>query len=109
MEVNMEINYQHEAQVYKAFCDENRLRIIELLTAGERCACELLKKLPIGQSTLSHHMKILAESGIVTVRKESKWMYYSLNDNGCEYASMNLRSILKKNYATLVQCECNEE
>lgn len=74
------------ARVFKAFCDENRLMILEMLQSGEKCACVLLEKLEISQPTLSHHMKILCESGIVAPRKEGKWTYYAIVDSGSEYA-----------------------
>lgn len=74
--------YQENAKVFKAFCDENRLMIIELLQSGEKCACKLLDDLQIGQSTLSHHMKILCDSGLVSGRKEGKWTHYSLSPDG---------------------------
>ena len=67
------------ARIFKAFCDPNRLSVLELLQAGEMCACKILEDLNIGQPTLSHHMKILCDAGIVSVRKEGKWMHYSLN------------------------------
>lgn len=78
----MESSYQQQAKVFKALCDENRLRILELLRSGERCACELLEELHIGQSTLSHHMRILCDSGIVVGRKEGKWVYYRIDPAG---------------------------
>jgi ArsR family transcriptional regulator len=71
-------NTKH-AKVFKAFCDENRLTILQMLCGGEKCACKLQDALSIGQPTLSHHMKILCESGIVNARKEGKWTYYSIN------------------------------
>ena len=52
----MASEYIENAKVFKAFCDENRLRILELLRSGEKCACKLLEELHISQSTLSHHM-----------------------------------------------------
>ena len=70
------------AKVFKAFCDENRLRILNDLCGGEKCACELLEHMQISQPTLSHHMKILCDSGIVKARREGKWAYYSVNQNG---------------------------
>jgi ArsR family transcriptional regulator len=82
----MENNYAESARVFKALCDENRIAILEQLRAGERCACVLLKNVDIGQSTLSHHMKILCESGIVRCRLEGKWTHYSLSPEGCERA-----------------------
>jgi ArsR family transcriptional regulator len=58
-----------------------------MLRSGEKCACVLLEKLNITQPTLSHHMKILIESGIVKSRKEGKWTHYSINVEGCEKAA----------------------
>jgi ArsR family transcriptional regulator len=79
--------YFDNATIFKAFCDENRLTILELLSTGEKCACVLLEKLTVGQPTLSHHMKILVESGMVKARKEGKWMHYSIDAAGCEKAA----------------------
>lgn len=84
-------NHTEDAKVFKAFCDVNRLQILEILRTGEKCACKLLEELNISQSTLSHHMKILCESGIVTGRKEGKWTYYSIQPQGAEYAGELLR------------------
>lgn len=67
------------AQICKALGEENRVKIVELLTNSEKCACELLEDLSISQSTLSHHMKVLAECDLILTRKEGKWSYYSLN------------------------------
>ena len=61
-----------------AFCDVTRLKALELLRNGEKCATELQEKIGIGQSNLSHHMKILLDSGILTARKVGKWTHYSL-------------------------------
>lgn len=74
--------YKETARVFKAFCDENRLQILEMLRSGEKCACKLLEELQISQSTLSHHMKILCDAGIVQGRKEGKWVHYSLDPAG---------------------------
>ncbi len=83
--------YTETAKVFKAFCDENRLRILELLRTGEKCACVLLDDLHITQSTLSHHMKILCDSGVVQGRKEGKWVHYSVDPVGAERAVELLR------------------
>lgn len=83
----MKHKHYDSAKVFKAFCDENRLTILEMLQKGEKCACVLHEQLSISQPTLSHHMKILVESGIVTARKESKWMHYSISVEGCEKAA----------------------
>lgn len=70
------------ARVFKAFCDEKRLMILEQLRGGELCACELLERLDMGQPNLSHHMKILCEAGIVKGRKAGKWMHYTIDEEG---------------------------
>ena len=82
------------AEVFKAFCDENRLRIIRMLTGGEKCACEILDELSITQPTLSHHMKILCDSGIVTGRKDGKWTWYTLSEKGIASARNCLEEII---------------
>ncbi len=74
------------AMIFKAFCDENRIRIVKLLRTGEKCACKLLEEIEVTQPTLSHHMKILCDSGIVVGRKEGKWMHYSISAEGGKVA-----------------------
>lgn len=91
----MEIDEKRAAQIFKALCDENRIRIIKLLNTGEKCACKLLEELNITQPTLSHHMKILCDSGIVTGRKEGKWMHYSVSSKGSETAVEYLNELTK--------------
>lgn len=82
----MAIKYENESMVFKALCDPNRLLILETLRSGEKCACKILEDLKIGQPTLSHHMKILCDSGFVNSRREGKWMHYSINKQGFETA-----------------------
>lgn len=79
----MKKSYFDMAQMFKALGDENRIRIIEMLQAGEMCAANILEELEVTQPTLSHHMKILCESGIVEYRKSGKWMYYRISESGC--------------------------
>lgn len=67
------------ALICKALGDSNRLQIVQMLSDGEKCGCKLLEKFEITQPTLSHHMKILCECGLVDIRKEGKWSHYSLN------------------------------
>lgn len=86
--------YAETAKVFKAFCDENRLQILALLRSGEKCACKLLEELQIGQSTLSHHMKILCDSGVVRGRKEGKWVHYSIDPEGAARAKQLLEQQL---------------
>lgn len=81
------------ALMFKAFCDENRIRILKLLCAGEKCACRLLEEMRISQPTLSHHMKILRDSGIVAGRREGKWMHYRICPEGVETARAYLTGL----------------
>ena len=80
--------------VFKAFCDENRIKILKQLRTGEKCACVLLDSLHISQPTLSHHMKILCDSGVVAMRKEGKWAHYSISPEGAAFASECLLSLI---------------
>lgn len=89
----MENRHVDNAKVFKAFCDENRLQILELLRSGEKCACVLLEDLRISQPTLSHHMKILCESGIVAGRRDGKWTHYSISAKGAKAALDLLREL----------------
>ena len=77
-------DFEQEAKVFKAFCDSNRLKILDILKDGEHCACKLLEILDVSQSTLSHHMKILTDAKVVNVRKDGKWSHYSLSSDGIE-------------------------
>jgi len=79
-----------------AFCDVTRLKILQLLREGEKSASDLLEKLDSGQSTLSHHMKSLVDSGVVAARKDGKWTYYSINEDGAHYAARLLRYLTTK-------------
>ncbi|WP_125763556.1 ArsR/SmtB family transcription factor [Levilactobacillus mulengensis] len=65
----------------KAMADENRLKIISLLSQGTLCACDILDHFNFTQPTLSHHMRVLADAGIVTSYKEGKWKHYTLSED----------------------------
>lgn len=76
------MSYRDDVRIFKALADENRLRILESLHGGSKCACVVLEDLHISQSTLSHHMKLLCDCGLVEVRKEGRWMHYSISVEG---------------------------
>lgn len=101
-------NHAEDAKVFKAFCDVNRLQILEMLRDGEECACKLLEELEIGQSTLSHHMKILCDSGIVVSRREGKWTHYSISAEGRKRAEA-LLTVLATPNTELSQCCCGDK
>mgnify|MGYP002622620907 CR=1 FL=1 len=87
--------YKKQAELFKALSDENRLKILELLIAGETCGCTLIDKLPISQPTLSYHLKILTEAGITKAKKDGVWMKYTVNKEVLQELVSFLDSIQK--------------
>jgi ArsR family transcriptional regulator, arsenate/arsenite/antimonite-responsive transcriptional repressor len=63
---------------FQAVAEETRLRIVQLLADGERCVCELQDDLDAAQSRLSFHLKKLKDAGVVSDRRQGRWVYYSL-------------------------------
>ena len=98
---------QKAAGIFKALGDENRIRILKMLCTGEKCACKLLEELHITQPTLSHHMKILCDSGLVNGRKEGKWMHYSIHSEGIGKAEKMMQCLLAPNDPA-ADCGCEE-
>jgi ArsR family transcriptional regulator, arsenate/arsenite/antimonite-responsive transcriptional repressor len=66
-------------QLFHALSDGTRLSILERLRLGERCVCDMTDALDAGQSRLSFHLKVLKDAGLVTDRREGRWMYYTLS------------------------------
>lgn len=75
----MKYSYAEYVPAFKALSDETRLKIMDMLSCGEMCACDILEEFSISQSTLSYHMKILSESGLVNAVRDGAWMRYTLN------------------------------
>ena len=98
----MELTNKQITVIFKALCDENRVKIFRLLQNGEKCACKLLEAMQCTQPTLSHHMKILCDSGLVSGRKEGKWMYYTISAEGTKVAIGCLKEI-----TAVTESECN--
>jgi ArsR family transcriptional regulator len=86
----------------KALTDETRLQIIEMLSCGKMCACDILEKFNITQPTLSYHMKILTKSGLVIGIRNGAWIHYSLNTDN----SKELRSFLDNLMSDTDDCIC---
>ena len=78
------MSYADYVMIFKALSDETRLRIVEMLLSGELCACKILESFHITQPTLSYHMKILCDSGLVTGYRDGAWMRYSLSEEKFE-------------------------
>ena len=103
------MNSEQAALVCKALGDANRMQIIQSLTGGELCACELLEQFSITQPTLSHHMKILCDSGLVASRRDGKWTYYSLNCAMFKEFKLFVGSITCKKSAASSTASCSKQ
>ncbi len=97
--------YVAQAKVFKALGDPKRVMIVDMLSCGELCACMILEKFQMSQSTLSHHMKLLCACGLVKANEKGKWTYYSLDTDTI--------SKTKQFYCNLTSskedCICNEK
>ena len=82
-------------KIFKALGDANRLIIMDLLKGAELSAGRILQQVKMGQSTLSHHMKILCDSGIVNARKDSRWVYYTVNKDVVKEISADILKWIK--------------
>ena len=92
-EPDMEERFADKAVLLKAIADTSRLMIVDMLSSGELCACRILDRFQFTQPTLSHHMKILCDSGLVDARKVGKWTFYSLNREAARELLTFLREI----------------
>ncbi|WMJ80922.1 metalloregulator ArsR/SmtB family transcription factor [Clostridium sp. MB40-C1] len=90
----MKLNYEENAKIIKALSDGSRLKIIDILSCGEKCACDILEYFDFTQPTLSHHMKVLIDYGLVECRKEGLWSYYSLNSSNCNKLVLFLMNLV---------------
>ena len=106
----MDSKYENNAKILKALSDSNRLQIIHILSLGERCACRLLEHFKFTQPTLSHHTKVLIECGLVNLRKEGTWNYYSLNKDNANELLMFLNELMLSNKELIIEestnCDC---
>lgn len=93
--VQMELNYTEQVRKLKALADETRLQIVGMLTDGELCACKIQEKFDFTQPTLSYHMKILTDSGLVSGRRDGAWMRYTLNKSDFESLYRHMGSIVE--------------
>ena len=99
----MEKIYTETAKILKALSDPKRLRIVDMLSCGELCACQILEAFHITQPTLSHDMKLLVEAGIVKDRREGKNIYYSLD----EEVLGELQNRLSTMFQSKSECICH--
>lgn len=75
---------KEKVDIFKALGDETRLKILDILSCGEICACDIVEGLHLSQPTISHHMKALQQVGLVNSRKEGRWIHYSIDKERIE-------------------------
>ena len=90
-----ELNFKELALCFKALGDETRVKIVEMLKNGKLCANEILENFKITQPTLSYHMKMLVECGIISYEKKGLWNYYTLNIEKMNWLSQYLNIFLR--------------
>jgi ArsR family transcriptional regulator, arsenate/arsenite/antimonite-responsive transcriptional repressor len=104
MEAVMAYGYAEYIPVLKALADETRLKILDMLSCGELCACKILEQFSITQPTLSYHMKMLSECGLVTARRDGAWIHYSI----CAARAKQLTEYIDALMSDKPDCICHE-
>lgn len=97
-------NYKRISKVLKAISDPKRLEIIDMLSCGELCACDIQQHFHITQPTLSHDMKVLYEAGLIHIRPQGKWNHYSLNTERLEELNIELSEL----FHAKKECICHK-
>lgn len=70
---------KEQVEIFKALSDENRIKILRMLSCRELCACDIQQNLDLTQPTISHHMKVLQQTGLIQWEKRGKWIFYRIN------------------------------
>lgn len=102
-------DYEIGSVMIKAIAEPIRLQILDILSNGEMCACDILQNLTITQPTLSHHMKALTASGWVIVRKNATWMHYSLNPEAVDQIHKYLLNLTAKKMNAPIKMICDND
>ncbi|MDD2409604.1 MAG: metalloregulator ArsR/SmtB family transcription factor [Bacilli bacterium] len=94
----MKNNYDEYAQIFKTLSDATRLKILSMLLKEELCACRILEAFNITQPTLSYHMKMLTDIGLINAVKDGSWVIYSFNKKRKEEILRYLLNLLHEDY-----------
>ena len=106
----MKYSYAEYVPMLKALSDETRLKIVDMLSGGEMCACKILEAFSITQPTLSYHMKILTGCGIVSAKRDGAWMHYHLSEDKTESLLCFLSKLTEqKEQADTGGCSCGAQ
>lgn len=95
---------EDKIRIFKALSDKNRLLILDMLSCGELCACDIMDGLDLSQPTISHHMRILQKANLVNGVKQGKWIIYSINKENIN----GLISFINELTSYKDKCICNE-
>lgn len=97
-------SYKEFATIFKALSDETRLHVVDMLSCREMSACDILTNFTLSQSTLSYHMKILIEAGVVNARRDGLWTKYSINDD----TFLRIMEFIPELYKVKDNCICEQ-
>lgn len=104
------MDYVETSKVLKAISDPNRMKIIDILSCGSQCACDILEHFEFTQPSLSHHMKVLEKAGIVSVSKQGQWHHYELKETFISSFMDTMMALLSPNedncICTTKNCTC---
>src|SRR5688572_2806631 len=90
-----ETEIAEQATAFSALGDEIRLKMVRLLAEHESlCVCELQAVFDIEQPTVSHHLRVLREAGLVDVQRRGTWAYYSLRRDAVKHLTHELRGVI---------------
>ena len=88
---------EHLAQAFKALGDPTRVKLLSVIAAaddGEACVCDLLASVSLSQPTVSHHLKILVDAGLLSREQRGKWAYYRVDQDALARIGESLRPVL---------------
>lgn len=91
---------------FHALSDETRLQILDCLSEGEQCVCDLTDRLQAAQSRLSFHLKTLKEAGLIVDRREGRWIYYALNGETVEEITQWLAALKGRHVKMRASAPC---
>lgn len=99
------MDYEAYAKVIKALSDPKRVKILDIISCGELCACDILEHFDFTQPTLSHHINVLVNADLVKVEKKGTWHHYSLNESSMDQLVNDTIQLTSKS----TSCICAEE
>ncbi|OLC07181.1 MAG: hypothetical protein AUH41_10970 [Gemmatimonadetes bacterium 13_1_40CM_66_11] len=94
------------ARWFHALSDETRVQIVEMLSHKERCVCELEQVLAVAQSRLSFHLKVLKDAGLISDRREGRWMFYGLERETLDHIAAYTKSVKPGKHAGSCAVAC---